>query len=154
MDFSSRYDCGVPEVCLLFPMLSLFRFAASGRKYVDNKQISRRSDSNRDRSDDLLRMDPIHHGGAPLEQRYLWMSPSFTSSKLCLLLPHIYLPGLHLLFTACAAVSCPQVNRLVYRDSLSADQTEWICFRVFNCYGKFFFVLVVFLLEFFTSTCC
>ena len=38
----------------------LFRFEASRRN-----KIGRRSDSNRDRSDDLSRTDPIHQGGGP-----------------------------------------------------------------------------------------
>ena len=56
--------CGVPEVCLLFPILLSFRSKLVVE--IDDKQIGRRSDSNRDWSDDLLRTDPKHQGGEPL----------------------------------------------------------------------------------------
>ena len=68
LDFSSRYDCGATEVCLLFPILLLFRLKLVVE--IDNKQISRRSGSNRDRSDDLSRTFPMHQGVAPIFKWY------------------------------------------------------------------------------------
>ena len=56
--------CGVPEVCLLFPILLSFHSKLVVE--IDDKQIGWRSDSNRDWLDDLLRTDAKHQGGEPL----------------------------------------------------------------------------------------
>ena len=80
MDFPSRYDCGAPEVCLLFPMLFIIISFRSKCAEIDNKQIGRRPDSKRDRSDDLSRTDPIHQGGDPL---LIFLSHPFEISNEC-----------------------------------------------------------------------